>query len=175
MSKKLAFFTFGRLKAEYGHPEVQGFLDRVPEVFESAERMEGFVDRSRREIGNLTTTWGEIVTPKCWGQEDSPKTAATLSIWDDLESVAAFSYHGSHGAAMTRRNDWFVQVVLPEQTAWWIDDGDAVSWQEAADRMDHLFRKGPTPFAFNLKKPFAPDGGPTRLDTARIRQKAGLA
>lgn len=174
MAMRLAFFTFGHLKAPFGHPDVQGFIDRVPGVYGAADDM-GLIDRSRRSLEDYSHSWGKIVTPKCWGEPDLPRTAATLSLWEDIESVAAFAYHGLHGEAMTKRTEWFVHRGLPEQTGWWIEEGDIPDWQTAADRMDHLHDHGSSPHAFNLKKPFDAEGNAYRLDTERIRQKAAVA
>lgn len=172
MSKRVAFFTFGRLRQPFGHAEVQGFVDRVPGVYAAADSMEGFVDRSKRSMDDYSHSWGPIVTPKCWGTEDLGKTAATLSIWEDLESVTAFAYHGPHGDALQKRTEWFQPNELPEHTAWWIADCEEVDWQTAAERMDHLHEHGPSGHAFSLKKPFGPDGQPYKLNAERIRQKA---
>lgn len=172
MAKKLAFMTFGHLVEEFGHPAVQSFVDRVPGVYDAAEQTPGFVDRSKRNMEDYSHSWGEIVTPKCWGGETSLRTAATLSLWDDIESVAAFAYHGPHGDAMKRRNEWFIHNGLPEHVAWWIDEEEEIHWQMAADRMDHLHDHGSTSKAFNLRKPFDADGEPYKLDAPLVREKS---
>jgi hypothetical protein len=172
---KVAFFTFGHLIENFGHEAVQGFVDRVPGVYGAANALEGFIARSERDMETYKHSWGEIVTPKCWGEGDLPRTAATLSEWEGIEPVAAFAYHGAHGEAMKHRNDWFIHNGLPEQTAWWIEDGETPNWQMAADRMDHLHDNGPSAFAFGLRQPFGPDGQPYKLDTARVRRLAGIA
>lgn len=173
MPKRLAFMTFGTLVEEFGHPTVQGFVDRISAVYGSADSTPGFVGRSERNLADYSHSWGEIVAPQCWGGETSLKTAATLSIWDDVESVTAFAYHGHHGEAMKKRNDWFEHPGLPEHVGWWVDGNEEVNWQAAADRMDHLHEHGPTAHAFNLKRPFGPDGEPHKIDTAAVRAKAG--
>ena len=38
----------------------------------------------------------------------------TLSLWKDLESVAAFIYHGAHGEALMKRRERFEKHKLPE-------------------------------------------------------------
>jgi len=175
MAHKLAFMTFGHLLEEFGHPKVQGFVDRVPAVYDAADATPGFVDRSKRSLEDYSHSWGSIVTPKCWGGETSLKTASTLSIWDDIESVAAFAYHGAHGDAMKKRNDWFEHPGLPEHVAWWVEDVDSVNWQTAADRMDHLHDYGSTAHAFSLRSPFDALGRPYKIDTGLVRTKAATA
>ncbi|MBS1722025.1 MAG: DUF3291 domain-containing protein [Armatimonadetes bacterium] len=173
MAKKLAFMTYGHLKADFGHPDVQGFVDRVPSVYGAADAMEGFIGRSERSLENFQHSWGEIVTPKCWGGETTLRSAATLSLWDDIESVAAFAYHGAHGDAMKLRTEWFIHNGLPEHVGWWVEEGDPVNWQMAADRMDHLHDHGSTAHAFNLRSPFDGDGEPYRINTDVVRAKTG--
>lgn len=175
MGKKLAFFTFGQLIQPFGHQAVQGFIDRIAGVYEAADAMEGFIGRSERNMETMTHSWGKIETPQCWGVEDLERTVATLSLWADIESVAAFAYHGAHGEAMTKRNEWFQHRGLPEHTAWWVDSQSQIDWQTAAKRMDHLFENGPTPLAFSLKSPFDEGGQPYKLVTSKVREKAGIA
>jgi hypothetical protein len=174
MAKRLAFMTIGILKEPFGHPVVQGFIDRLGGVYEAAESTEGFIDRSRRDMESFTHSWGSTGFPECYAHIEDPKRLAfTLSLWDDLESVAAFAYHGPHGEAMTLRKNWFVQNDLPEQVAWWVeDDTERLDRNEAVSRLDALHKNGASPFAFNLKSPFDADGNPCKLDTAKVKAKA---
>lgn len=164
--------TYGRLRKEFGHPTVQGFVDRIPRVYDSADSTPGFVDRSKRSLEDYSHSWGEIVTPKCWGGTTSLKSAATLSLWDDLESVVAFAYHGAHGEALKLRNAWFEHPKLPEHVAWWTEDGGSIDWQIATDMMDHLHAHGSTPHAFSIRAPFDPNGQPYKIDGGKVREKA---
>ncbi len=172
MAKQLAFMTFGRLLEPFGHTTVQGFVDRVPTVYAAADSLPGFVARSERSLDDYSHSWGPIVAPQCWGGEVDSHVASTLSVWESLESVAAFAYHGAHGEAMKLRKEWFQQPGLPEQVAWWIEEGEAPTWQEAAIRMDRLHDHGPTPEAFNLKQAFDSEGKPYRLDNTAVRDIA---
>lgn len=175
MAKRLAFMTYGELLAPFGDELVQPFVDRVPAVYDAASATPGFIDRSHRNLGDYSHSWGEIVSPRCWGGVASRTTAATLSIWEDLESVTAFAYHGHHGEAMKHRNDWFTHPGLPEHVGWWIDENEPVTFELAAARMDHLFDNGSSPFAFSLRQPFSADGQPVKINPERVREKAAAA
>jgi hypothetical protein len=48
MADRLAFFIFGALLEPVGHFRVQGFFDRVPNVYSAVDHSEGFIDRSIR-------------------------------------------------------------------------------------------------------------------------------
>lgn len=173
MPYKLAFMTVGILREPVGHEQVQGFVDRTPSVYQSADGSDGFHGRSIREMGTWLHSWGEVKLPSCYPQPlENERIAATLSLWADLESVAAFSYHGPHAEALTRRKEWFDKVDLPGYVAWWVDSDHAVQWTEGSDRLDILHRDGPTPHAFNFAKPFDCEGKPRLLDRERVKAKA---
>lgn len=166
--------TVGRLHEPFHHPRSQGFLDRVPGVYDAADASEGFIARSDRDLETLYHTWGAVRHPRCYGGEsDSHRLPSTLSLWEDLESVAAYAYSGPHGEALSHRREWFSETDLPEYVAFWVDPAaDRVDWQEAADRLDYLHEHGPTAHAFNFKQPFDPDGNPVTLDRAKIKARS---
>jgi hypothetical protein len=169
---KLAFASAGMLVEPRGNPAVQGFVDRVPAVYGAAEGSDGFRARSVRDIVTLEHSWGPVKTPKCYGGGgDSLQFAATLSTWDDLESVAAFAYHGAHGEALMLRKDWFEARGLPGYAAWWIDEEQKLGWNDACERIDHLHQNGSTPFSFNFSQAFDAEGKPYKLDTALVKLK----
>ncbi len=162
---KLAVMTIGILKAPQEDPAVQGFFDRVTPNYEAAANSVGFIDRANR-------AWGPIEVPKCWKGEPKPgPIIATLSLWDDVESVAAYSYHGKHGEAFGKRKEWFVTTDLPGYVAWWIENDHQVTWPEASERFESLHENGPTAFAFNFVQPFNMNGQPTRLLGAKVRER----
>lgn len=175
MAKKLAFMTVGSLLEPMGHPVTQGFMDRISVVFSSADASDGFVARSERDLQTLEHSWGPLAFPKCFGPDANPaQTPTTLSLWNDLESVAAFAYHGAHGEALSKRKEWFAQHDQPTYVAWWVEEGHPIDWKEAAERLDHLHEHGPTAFAFNMMKPFDATGNPKQLDAKLVRSKIEL-
>jgi len=95
------------------------------------------------------------VPPACYPKlDDTERFAMTLSLWDDLESVAAFAYNGAHAEALMRRKDWFQSLGLPSYVAWWVAEDHNLDWKEGSDRLDHLHAHGSSAFAFNFAKPF---------------------
>ena len=173
MSHKLAFMTVGILREPVGHEQVQGFIDRVPSVYHSADTSHGFHARSIRDLGTYLQSWGEVKLPACYPQPTpNEQIASTLSLWSDLESVAAFSYHGPHGEALTKRREWFDKTDLPIYVAWWVQADHAIDWEEGIDRLDRLHRDGPTPYAFNFAHPFDCAGNPCVLDRELVKVKA---
>jgi hypothetical protein len=163
---RVGFFTFGLLNEAYGHPQVQGFFDSVPGVFESAELTDGFVHR--------LTTIPSGVRPRFFVADRDPQGAQTLSVWRDLESVYAFAYCGRHRTAMGHRAAWFrrTEPPYPTHVAWWIADDHVPTWEEGIERYHHLADHGPTPRAFTFGQAFGPQGRPLVIDQGNVAQKA---
>jgi len=165
---RIAFFTLGVLKAPVGDSAVQGFVDRIGDVYAAAEGSAGFFDRSVRDLQTWEHSWGPVVAPRCVPRElPLTRLAMTLTLWRDLESVAAFAYHGVHREALSKRGDWFDGGTWPAYVAWWVDGRHQPDWTEAVDRIDHLHDHGPTPVAFSFRQPFDTTGVPVRMQARR--------
>jgi len=88
---------------------------------------------------------GAVIAPKCVPDGLTlDQLAMTLSLWRDLESVAAFSYRGIHGDALSKRAEWFMKGPWPSYVAWWVDEHHQPTWREAVDRIDQLHVYGST-------------------------------
>ena len=175
MPFKLGFMTVGILREPVGHEQVQGFMDRLPSVYDSAHTSDGFHERSIRDVGTWLHSWGDIALPSCYpAPPKEEQIATTLSLWKDLESVAAFTYHGPHGEALTKRRDWFVKYNLPVYVAWWVPNVEKISWSDGCAKLDHLQTHGPTAAAFDFSHPFDPAGNACRLDREAVKAKAAL-
>ena len=99
-------------------------------------------------------------------------TPATLSLWQDLESLAAFAYAGIHAEATSHGHEWFQQGQWPSHAAWWVAAGRTLDWATAAARLKHLHDHGPRAHAFDLAHPFTADGRATKIDRAVVETKA---
>ena len=170
---KLAFMTIAVLIAEVDDPRIQGFLDRVENNNKNAENSEGFIGRAITDPETGESNWGKRTMPKVYQRDEYlNKRVMTLSLWDDLESVFAFSYYGSHGESLQHRYEWFVKSDLPIYVAYWVADGERPTWEQACERLDRLAAEGPTPEAFNFKNAFDGRGNPIRVDRKRAKVKA---
>src|SRR5437899_5362808 len=175
MPFKLAFMTVGILREPVGHAQVQGFVDRIGEVYGAAEASDGFHDRSIRDVGTWLHSWGPVELPACFpAPPEETQIAMTLSLWKDLESVAAFTYHGPHGEALTKRREWFENYNLPVYVAWWVKDDHAIEWKEGNARLEHLHGHGPTAFAFSFSRPFDAEGNACLLNREAVKAKAAV-
>ena len=141
----------GNLCVSLSVTQVQGFVDRVPNVYHSADTSDGFHASFIRDLGTWLHSWGQVELPACFPTPPSKKQIAmTLSLRQDLESVAAFSSYGPHGEALTKRREWFEKSKFPESVAWWIPEDHFINWKEGNVRLEHLHFNGPTAFSFNF-------------------------
>ena len=154
---RVAFYTFGILRAARGDDEVQGFFDRSGAVGDSAAEVPGYLGRSGGVFD--WTKFG----PRFFIPGTHAAAPQTLSLWSDLEAVHSFAYRGLHAEALRLRREWFLPPAWPTYAIWWVGDDEAASWPDALRRLERLHDDGPTPFAFNFRTPFDQDGQPTRL------------
>ena len=161
---RIAFYTFGILREEKGHEQVQGFFDRIESVFAAAENAEGFIDRDRGE-------WGDRVAPRFFDRNRHASAPATLSLWTDLESVYAFAYRDAHGEAFHKRREWALKPEWPTYVAWWVDDDHIPTREEACQRHEHIHDHGPSAYAFGFSQPFDEKGQPGELDRHLIQER----
>ena len=172
---RVAVMTIGILRAPYGDPQVQGFWDRVPSTFATAETSRGFVARLSLDDGADIKIEQEPRKAKPLRFQDNAfdgRTPETFSLWQDLESLFAFTYRSFHGDVFKQRKAWTVHGSWPSYVVWWVQDDHTPSPKEALERYEHLDRAGPSPEAFDFKHPFGPDGQVVELDRAKVRALA---
>jgi hypothetical protein len=157
---KLAFMNIGVLREPFGHAQVRGFVERISDVFGAAEGSQGFIEL----FGNPPD-----VPPTFRAPEFAGRVAHALSVWRDLESVMAYAYGGLHAEALAKRKDWFEHGPWPGYVAWWVSEGEVLSWDEALRRFERLCADGSTPQAFTFKQAFSPDGAPYAVDRDAIK------
>jgi hypothetical protein len=163
---RIAFMTFGVLYESRAHSRSKGFIDRIPATYEVAQQSEGFIDRSHLDLETGRHSWGELVCPRFLPDELHPNVARTLTLWQSLESVYAFSYAGLHGEAVNMRAQWFRRPEFPSYVIWWVADDHVPNFIESTARLEQLHANGPGPHAFHFRRPFDAEGNPTALDRA---------
>jgi hypothetical protein len=164
---RIGFLTMALLKAPRSDASVAGFISRVDKNFAAAETAPGFIDRARLDEETGLYNWGTRGIPSSFPyREVGDRIVQTLSVWNDLESVAAYAYTETHAEALAGRREWCVRATWPSYVAWWINDDARPSWSESYLRFDLLHLQGPGGEAFDFKRPYAIDGSPTTL--ARI-------
>ena len=167
---RIAFMTFGVLYEARTHPRSKGFIDRIPAIYEVAERSEGFIARSHLDPDTGRHSWGDLVCPRFLPDDLHPHVARTLTLWRSLESVFAFSYADLHGEALALRAEWFRKPEFPSYVIWWVADDHVPTFIESTARLERLHAKGPDPDAFNFRRCFDSKGNRRVLDRVLAKE-----
>ena len=113
-------------------------------IHELVERSPGYVWRLQDESGDATAL-----------RPFGPDVIVNLTVWESVESLRGFTYRtAAHLEPMRRRREWFVPADGPHLALWWIPAGTRPDLTEAADRLDHLRRTGPSPEAFTFRESY---------------------
>ena len=167
---KLAVYTFGVFKEPADHPLNDSFSAYNDPIFAHADQFPGFIKRSGYASDPGPSPWGDEIYPRFYEEKGDGWCPATLSLWEDLESLFHFTYYGLHGKAFKRGHEWFIDGDWPPFALWWIEDHVQPLWQDGAERLEYLHDNGATPIAFNLKQPFDKNDQPTKLDKSRVKE-----
>lgn len=151
MSYLLAQVNIGRLRAAIGSPELAGFVAALDPVNAAADAAPGFVWRLQTEDGNATS-----ILAFEWDTAGSAGVIVNMSVWESVESLADFVYSATHRPVLRRRREWFEHMTDPYTAVWWIPAGTLPTVSDAEDRIRHLRRHGPTPYAFSFRVHFPP-------------------
>lgn len=143
--RELAQLNIARLKAPLDSPELADFVANLDRINRLAEGSPGYVWRLMDESGNATGI-----------RHFGPDYIVNLSVWRDAESLHAFAFQSEHVQIMRRRREWFERMAEAYLVLWWIPAGHRPDVAEAARRLDHLRRNGPTPEAFTFREVLAP-------------------
>ncbi len=146
----LAQINVGRFIHERGDPANADFMNALDLVNAQAEDAPGFVWRL---IGN-----GNDATDLVPDESD-PQLLVNMSLWRDVDTLAAFVYRNAdHLSFMRRRKEWFEKIEI-FMALWWVPAGHIPSIAEGMARVARLYRYGPCADAFTFRQPFpAPDG-----------------
>ncbi|AGP38555.1 hypothetical protein BE04_34345 [Sorangium cellulosum] len=125
---------------------MEGFVQGLDHINHLADRSEGFVWR-------LQTAEGNSVSIRPYPDQ---RLLVTLSVWTSIEHLFAFTYTADHAAFLRQRARWFEHLEPHYLVLWWVPAGHIPSVREGQDRLEHLRRYGPTPWAFTFKERFPP-------------------
>ena len=156
---QLAQLNVARLRGPLESPLLSGFVAQLAPINALADESTGFVWRFQTEQGDATS-----VRPFA-----DDLIIVNLSVWESLEALADFAYRSSHREVLRQRREWFQHMVGAYVVIWWVPAGTRPTVAEARERLDHLHREGPTPFAFTFRVPFpAPDTAESPAEAAAL-------
>jgi hypothetical protein len=144
-SMELAQCNVALARAPLDDPVMAGFVKVIDDVNWLADTSPGFLWRLLPQHGHVT-----------FGQLEGDEVIVTLSVWMDFEALQHYVYRTGHGLFMRQRGRWFVSIGGFTTAMWWVPDGERPALDEGLDRLEHLRRKGPTPYAFSLRRVFDP-------------------
>jgi heme-degrading monooxygenase HmoA len=140
----LAQFNVARLRAPLTDPSMSEFVAGLDTINALADTSTGFVWRLTEGPNGDATT----VRPL------DPDVIVTMSVWDSVESLRAFSYRSAHLDYLRRRRDWFLPHDFPASVVlWWIPAGHVPTVEEACARLE-MVAAGPSPQAFTFRRTF---------------------
>lgn len=145
-NKHPAEFNIGILRYDWDDPRVADFRDNLDRVYAVAARSPGYVwhlDEAAMEAAQLDTD-GLL--------GGDPRTASTLSVWEDAESLRNFTWNTLHKQFLDRRGEWYDAAEQGwgghRLVMWWVEAGHRPDIAEAAERLQHLAEHGETAHAF---------------------------
>jgi hypothetical protein len=144
----LAQVNVARLRAPLDSPQLADFVAALEPINALGDRSRGFVWRLQTEDGDATSI--RVL--------DDDSIMVNLTVWESIEALADFAYRGRHREVMRRRREWFENMAEAYLALWWVPVGHVPTVKEAEERLMHLRRHGPTPFAFTFRAPFPPPG-----------------
>jgi Domain of unknown function (DUF3291) len=142
----LAQINVGRLLHPIDDPRLADFVDNLDAINALAEASPGFVWRLKDESGNATAI----------SAYEDPAVIVNMSVWTSPEALNAFAYQTAHRRFVQRRKEWFQLFGAPYLALWWVDEGSVPAVIDGRQRLDHLTRFGPTPYAFTFRAAFPP-------------------
>jgi len=152
MGYALAQVNIGRLLAPLDSPQLADFVAALDPVNAIADAAPGFLWRLQTEDGNATAL--RAFEADAEGADGG--ILINMSVWESVEALGGYVYGDAHLAVLRRRREWFERIRDAYAVLWWIPRGHVPTIPEAEERVRHLRRHGPTPYAFTLRMHFPP-------------------
>ena len=145
----LAEFNIGTLKYDWDDPRVADFQNNLDRVYDIARRSPGYI--WHLEGDEMETAQLDPDGPL----GGNPRTASTLSVWKDVESLHAFTFNTVHKQFYDRKGEWYDPDQGLRFVMWWVPQGHRPTVEEAMERFHHLENHGNTDTAFGWGYPAA--------------------
>ncbi|GHE01434.1 hypothetical protein U879_14800 [Defluviimonas sp. 20V17] len=138
----IAELNFGVLRHDWDDPRVKDFVDGLDLVNGVAARSPGFVWR----LGDDAMEAEQNDPEGALG--GNPRTASTLSVWEDVASLEAFVWNTVHRRFYERRAEWYDAVKSLRFVMWWVPEGHRPGIAEGMARFRHFEAHGDSDHAF---------------------------
>lgn len=138
---QLAEFNFGTLKYDWEDKRVADFRNNLERVNRLAARADGYIwrmpddemDAAQNDVGGVFA---------------NARTASTLSVWRDVDSLSHFVWNTIHKQFYDRKGEWYDAEGNGNFVMWWVSEGHKPSVAEGMDRFNHMKQHGESDFAF---------------------------
>ena len=134
----IAQMNWGRMLHSLSDPRMSEFSDALERVYKDAENHPGFRWRISDEAA--------AVQLEQLGFDD--KVSATVSVWDSVDALRAYTYETEHGVFLRRAKEWFEKVEGPQLVIWPVEGLAMPTFAEAFARLERLRKEGPTDAAY---------------------------
>lgn len=147
MEYHIAQLNIAKARYPLDDSRMKEFVDALPEINRIGESSPGFVWILKDDTG----------TAVAFNPFNDPTLLVNMTVWETLDDMRAFAYQSQHGIYFKRRREWFDLFDREPVVLWWIKKGHIPNLIEGKEKMEKLWRDGPTPEAFSLKKLYQPE------------------
>ena len=144
MEYHLAQVNIAKMLAPVDSPVMADFVANLDRINALAENSSGFVWRLKDDSNNATSI-------KVY---DDDFIIVNMSVWENTDALYQFVYQSQHTEIFKRRKEWFEKMPEMHMALWYVPAAHQPTVDEAVSRLNHLRKKGDTPFAFTFKKRF---------------------
>lgn len=139
----LASLNFGTLKYDWDDPRIAAFQNALDMVNAIGQRSPGFVWMMEEDDMDAAQT------DRAGPFGDNPRTASTLSVWEDGASLMSFVHKTLHAKFLARGAEWFEPDDRGHVVLWHVAEGYRPSLVEGMERFRLWQAKGDTADAFS--------------------------
>ena len=151
MIYQLAHSNFAWMHGKIDDPIMSGLASRIEEINRLAEESRGFIWRipdSETSLAHL-----EIFREDFPGF-DPERFFYNMSVWESLEDLRNFTLFSAHAELIHQRRQWLDSMAGANVALWWIPEGHRPTIAASVERLRHVRKFGPTPYAFTLRHAF---------------------
>ena len=136
----IAQFNIARARWPLEDPRMAEFTNSVYRMNALAKRSPGYIWRLEDEEGPDA--------PKFPGD---PLMTFTLSVWQDVDALRAFTWNTIHKRFRMRNAEWFQPLGQAYLAIWPVPEGHRPDGREALGMLDLLRREGPSDRVFGTE------------------------
>jgi GNAT superfamily N-acetyltransferase len=141
VKRHLAQLNIATLRHPMDDPRTADFANALPLVNGAGEQSPGYVWRLQSDGGDATDI--QVF--------EDPLVIVNLTVWESLDALKGFAYHGVHRDFFRRRAEWFVEGST-RTALWWMPADELPTTDDAKRKLDFIAVFGSSPYAFTMGK-----------------------